>query len=234
MLLAGRVRGAAPGRGGARAGADRPARAARRSRARCRTSSRAASSSASRSPARWSTTRPCCWPTSRPATSTSSAGAEVLRLLRAGADEGRAVVMVTHETAAAEHRRPRPDAARRAAGRGVIRDALAALRARRGRTLLAALGVLAASLVVGHRDDRRLLARDRLRPLRRAGRPARRDRALHRASRGARSTRASRALPNLAGALLPQRALNQRLAVAAAADAQGRGHGACSAGAAAT
>ena len=29
------------------------------------------------------------------------AGAEVLRLLRAGADEGRAVVMVTHETAAA-------------------------------------------------------------------------------------------------------------------------------------
>ena len=31
----------------------------------------------------------------------------------------------------------------------MIRDALAALRARRGRTLLAALGVLAASLVVG-------------------------------------------------------------------------------------
>jgi ABC-type lipoprotein export system ATPase subunit len=30
------------------------------------------------------------------------AGAEVLRLLRAGADEGRAVVMVTHETASAE------------------------------------------------------------------------------------------------------------------------------------
>jgi ABC-type lipoprotein export system ATPase subunit len=30
------------------------------------------------------------------------AGREVLRLLRAGADEGRAVVMVTHETAAAE------------------------------------------------------------------------------------------------------------------------------------
>ena len=29
------------------------------------------------------------------------AGAEVLRLLRAGADEGRAVVMVTHESAAA-------------------------------------------------------------------------------------------------------------------------------------
>jgi ABC-type lipoprotein export system ATPase subunit len=29
------------------------------------------------------------------------AGAEVLRLLRAGADDGRAVVMVTHETAAA-------------------------------------------------------------------------------------------------------------------------------------
>ena len=31
----------------------------------------------------------------------------------------------------------------------MIRDAFAALRARRGRTLLAALGVLAASLVVG-------------------------------------------------------------------------------------
>ena len=31
----------------------------------------------------------------------------------------------------------------------MIRDALAALRARRGRTVLAALGVLAASLVVG-------------------------------------------------------------------------------------
>ena len=30
------------------------------------------------------------------------AGAEVLRLLRAGADEGRAVVLVTHEAAAAE------------------------------------------------------------------------------------------------------------------------------------
>jgi ABC-type lipoprotein export system ATPase subunit len=32
----------------------------------------------------------------------AEAGAEVLRLLRAGADEGRAVVMVTHESAAAE------------------------------------------------------------------------------------------------------------------------------------
>ncbi len=31
----------------------------------------------------------------------TEAGAEVLRLLRAGADEGRAVIMVTHETAAA-------------------------------------------------------------------------------------------------------------------------------------
>ena len=30
----------------------------------------------------------------------AEAGAEVLRLLRAGADEGRAVVMVTHEAAA--------------------------------------------------------------------------------------------------------------------------------------
>ena len=30
------------------------------------------------------------------------AGAEVLRLLRAGAQEGRAVIMVTHESAAAD------------------------------------------------------------------------------------------------------------------------------------
>ena len=77
------------------------------------------------------------------------AGAEVLRLLRAGAAEGRAVIMVTHETRRGRHRRPRAHAARRAIGRSVIRDALAALRARRGRTWLAAIGVLAASLVVG-------------------------------------------------------------------------------------
>ena len=75
------------------------------------------------------------------------AGAEVLRLLRAGAEEGRAVIMVTHETAAA-------DIADRVLTlhdglSAVIRDAIAGLRARRGRTLLAALGVLAASLVVG-------------------------------------------------------------------------------------
>ena len=61
----------------------------------------AASSSASRSRARWSTTRPCCWPTSRPGNLDMRAGAEVLRLLRAGADEGRAVILVTHEPAAA-------------------------------------------------------------------------------------------------------------------------------------
>ena len=78
----------------------------------------------------------------------AEAGAEVLRLLRAGAYEGRAVVMVTHEAAAAGDRRPRADAARREAQR-VIALALAGLRARRSRTLLAAAGVLAASLVVG-------------------------------------------------------------------------------------
>ena len=78
----------------------------------------------------------------------TEAGAEVLRLLRAGASEGRAVVLVTHEAAAAGDRRPCADAARREAQR-VIALALAGLRARRSRTLLAAAGVLAASLVVG-------------------------------------------------------------------------------------
>ena len=75
----------------------------------------------------------------------------MLRLLRAGADEGRAVVMVTHETAAADiaDRVLTLRDGRLCEAWRVIRDALAALRARRGRTLLAALGVLAASLVVG-------------------------------------------------------------------------------------
>ena len=101
VLLAGRVRGASPGRGGARAGADRPARAAR-GRALAAASAQRRRAAALRDRAR-AGQRPgaCCSPTSRPATSTSQAGAEVLRLLRAGADEGRAVVMVTHEAAAA-------------------------------------------------------------------------------------------------------------------------------------
>ena len=92
---------AAPTRSrGARARARRPARAARGRRRRSRTSSRAASSSASRSRARSSTTRRSCWRTSRRATSTSQAGAEVLRAAARVADEGRAVVLVTHEAAA--------------------------------------------------------------------------------------------------------------------------------------
>ena len=78
----------------------------------------------------------------------TSAGAEVLRLLRAGAEEGRAVIIVTHEPAAAGIA-DRVLTLRDGRLISVIADALAALRARRGRTILAALGVLAASLVVG-------------------------------------------------------------------------------------
>ena len=98
--------------------------------------------------------------------------------------------MVTHETAAA-------DIADRVLtlrdGRlvRVIRDALAALRARRGRTLLAALGVLAASLVVGTATTVGYSLATGLRSLGRAGRPARRDRPLHARSRARRSTSAS-------------------------------------------
>ena len=66
------------------------------------------------------------------------AGAEVLRLLRAGADDGRAVVLVTHERAAADHRRPGAAARRGPAGPGVRR-----------RRRLAAAGIAAASIVVG-------------------------------------------------------------------------------------
>ena len=119
VLLAGRVRGASPGAAARGQRADRPARAAPgRGVAAAPAQRRRAAALRDRAGAGQ---RPgaCCWPTSRPATSTSQAGAEVLRLLRAGADEGRAVVMVTHEAAAAEHRRPRPDAARRPPGRRV-------------------------------------------------------------------------------------------------------------------
>ena len=68
----------------------------------------AASSSASRWRARSSTIRRSCWPTSRPATSTPRPGAAVLALLRGAADDGRAVVLVTHERGGHERRRPRP------------------------------------------------------------------------------------------------------------------------------
>ncbi len=69
------------------------------------------------------------------------AGAAVLALLRELAAEGRAVVLVTHEATRGGDRRPRAAARRRPAGGGVIRP--------RTRTVLAALGIFAASLVVG-------------------------------------------------------------------------------------
>ena len=101
VLLAGRVRGAHPEAARARPRADRPAGAARRSRTRCRASCRAASSSGSRSPARWSTTRRWCWPTSRPATSTSRPAPRCCGCCAPARPTGRAVVLVTHEAAAA-------------------------------------------------------------------------------------------------------------------------------------
>ena len=97
----------------------------------------------------------------------AEAGAEVLRLLRAGADEGRAVVMVTHEAGRDRDRRPRPAPRRRQARAVLTRCALAGLRARGSRTLLAALGHPRRVARRRHRRDGRLRARDRLRALRR-------------------------------------------------------------------
>ena len=85
-----------------------------------------------------------------------------------------------------------------------------------------------------HGDDRRLLARDRLRPRRRAVRPARRARPLHRAAPRARSTRASSALPNLEARSYRNEQLDQRLRVRQPRDAARARSRRCSAGAAAT
>ena len=196
MLLAGRVRGARAGRRRARPRARRPARAARGRRLAAAASSRAASSSASRSPARSSTTRRCCSPTSRPATSTWRPAPRCCGCCARGAEDGRAVVMVTHEAAAAAIA-DRVLRLRGRAARGVIALALAG--AARAPLADAAGGRRGARGVAGrrHRRDGRLRARDRLRPRRDAGRPARRDRALRR--RAARHVDARvRALPNLA------------------------------------
>ena len=101
VLLAGRVRGRASRTRRRAGGALIDRLGLGTSRARSRTSSRAASSSASRSPARSSTTRRCCSPTSRRATSTRRRAPRSCALLRELADEGRAVLLVTHEAAAA-------------------------------------------------------------------------------------------------------------------------------------
>jgi len=59
--------------------------------------SRAASSSAPRSPARWRCVRSSCCSTSRPRRSIPSSSARVLRVMRALAEEGRTMLVVTHE-----------------------------------------------------------------------------------------------------------------------------------------
>ena len=90
----------------------------------------------------------------------------MLRLLRAGADEGRAVVMVTHEAGATAM----ADRVLRLDGgklRAMLSLALAGLRARGSRTLLSALGIARRLARRRHRRDGRLRARDRLRALRR-------------------------------------------------------------------
>ena len=136
----------------------------------------------------------------------AEAGAEVLRLLRAGADEGRAVVMVTHEAAAAAIAdrvlTPRGGEARR---RDRARRRRACGRAR-SRTLLAALGHRSRpSLVVGTGATVGYGLATGFEPRRRARRPARRDRALRRRDRGDVDRRV-RALPEPRGALVPLRA----------------------------
>ena len=103
------------------------------------------------------------------------------------------------------------------------RDALAALRARRGRTLLAAVGVLAASLVVGTATTVGYSLATGFDRAAEQRRPARRARALHREPRGAVDARVSRAAEPR-GALLPHEQLNQRLVAGAHPTAQGRGH----------
>ena len=102
VLLAGRVRGASPGRARARGqelidrlglrdgGGLAPAPALRRRAAALRDRA-----GAGQRPGRAAADEPT-------GNLDVGAGAEVLRLLRAGADEGRAVVMVTHEAAAAD------------------------------------------------------------------------------------------------------------------------------------
>ena len=68
--------------------------------ARCPTSSPAASSSGSRSPARSSTSPPLVLADEPTGNLDAEAGAAVLELLRGAADDGRAVVLVTHDAAA--------------------------------------------------------------------------------------------------------------------------------------
>ena len=145
------------------------------------------------------------------------AGAGVLALLRELAGEGRAVVLVTHETTAAAiaDRVLRLDDGR--LRENLTRDC----RAFRWRQVLAARRDLRRLARGRDGGDRRLRAVDGLRPRRARGRPAERDRALR--SRGpahGRRARARAAEPG--GALVPARGEERRAPRQRARVAQGR------------
>ena len=234
VLLAGRVRGADPDALGARPGAGRPARAAPRRRTRSRTSSPAASSSASRSPARWSTTRRCCSRTSRPATSTSRPAPTCSRCC--ASSPARAARSCSSRTRRTRRRSPTACCGSRTDGSVPHKEGQSRFRLRvaRGRTVLAALGIFAASLVVGTAATVGYGLVDRLRPRRAPGRPAGRDRPLRPRGPRARVDERVRALPNLAARSYRHEEKNVEPARERPRHAQGRAAHRASAGGAAT
>ena len=214
VLLAARVRGARAGGARARPRAGRPARPARGRGLAAARSSPAASSSASRSPARSSTTRRCCWPTSRPATSTPRPAPTCCELLR---ELGRRGPRRGARHARGRARRRSPTACcgssdGRLVGRRDPRPRLA-----RGCSAISRRGARGRD-----RGDRRLRARDRLRPRRGAGGPARRDRPLRRARPRGPSTSASARCPTWRRAPTARGEERRPARATAHGDAQGR------------